>query len=607
MKKTIFILLAFIGLSNTFIIAQELDVSWTEKQLYENRKDGFFDGFVGSNRENIYGKFADLSMTNSRLNKKTKSVKKLKLVAFDKATMEKEGEVAVLDVKKNKANKAKYAGLKYYKTVVLNDIIYLFWIKEVVSKSGKETKTKQELYVQSFDSKLSPDKSLKKVYEMSSSKKDTKKADIFVMGNPKVANGQIVIGGEKSAMAGKGVVFEYKVLNSDFTFASANQVTLPVTVSGKSSGLTSNYKLGDDGNLHITTYVQMDKEERKTLKKGESSQFPIYSVVDLASGNLQSYSIKFDNKNVKGFHYIVTENSIKLFGFFCDLLKDPRGDDTHGVLYAVLDPKTFELRGDMNFAYFTKAQLNDLFARDRDKGDRKDRSIFNSKKKKDSEEESLASDYIVEDVQSLDKDNLVLFCTIERNFSRTYCDGKGNCHTTYYCEKSNVTAFKINNLGEIVWASNLDRKITYSSGSYSVWHTPDLKVINKDGKFFVAYGSDYMMNAEKKNMRSSKSRKQKSDKFEYAVFDYASGKFNKNEYKVNTVNAKKKDKKNISAKEIQVLDNQFYTKDTRMGYRSLTLAYCALGIVCPCAWYYAFLSPNLKKGSGYLGHIEVVK
>jgi hypothetical protein len=599
MKKAISVIVIFLGLFNAIVIAQELNVSWTEKQLYENKKDGFFDEFVGSNSEYVYGKFSDLTITN-RFKKKGESIKKLKLTAYDKSTMEKEGDVIVLDMK-NKTLAAKYEGLKYYKTIVLEKVIYIFWIKEGKSKSGKESKIRQDLYVQSFDSKLSPQNSLKKVYEMSSGSKDAKKADIFVMGNKKVSNGQIVIGGERAASIGKGVVFEYKVLNSDFSFASANQVTLPVTVNGKSSGLTSNYQLGDDGNLHVITYVQMDKEERKTLKKGESSSYPIYSVVDLASGKLQSYPVKFDNKNVSGFDFIVTENSIKIFGFFCDLQKDPRGNDTHGILYAILDPKTFELKGNINFSYFTKAQLSELFANDNDGKDRK--GLFASKKKKDSEDESLASSYIIEDVQSVDKDNLVLFCSIMRNYSVTTCDSKGNCTTRYYCEKSNVTAFKLNNLGEIVWASNLDRKITYNN-----WDIYDLKVIYKDDKFFVTYGSAFALNAKKKNGRSSKSSKYMADRFEYAIFDYKSGKYNKTEYKVNAVNAKKKDKKHISATQIQVLDNQFYTQDTRIGYKAWPFfVFCPLSFACPLLIYVPLYNPNFRKGDGYLGHMEVIK
>ena len=189
------------------------------------------------------------------------------------------------------------------------------------------------------------------------------------------------------------------------------------------------------------------------------------------------------------------------------------------------------------------------------------------------------------------------------NYSVTTCDGKGNCTTRYYCAKSNVTAFKIDGDGKIIWASNLDRKITYSG-----WNIYDLRVVNKENKFIVAYGSDYSIKSDKKNRSTRKSSKYKSDRFEYAVFDYSTGEFKKNEYKVNAINAKSEDKKTISAREITIMDNEFYASSKIVKMKTLPVVLGCLGaLICPPVLMIPFMSGNAHRGSGNLAHIEVLK
>jgi hypothetical protein len=581
MNKIIGALLVIASLICHAAVAQEIDVNWSDRQLYDNKMDGFFETFVGSNSKYVYARFEDLSMSRK------KKATKIKLVSFDKNSMEKQGDVTMVDPKDPEAVK-KYSGLVYYKAIVFENVIYVFWTKE--------SKTKDELFIQSFDNSLNPINELKKIYELNSDSKSTKKATIFVMGNEK-AGEQIVIGGELASLKGSNVVFEYKVVKSDFSFVSSNKVTLPVVVTGRSDDLSSSYELGDDGNLHIKTFVIMSKEDRKMAKKGEATRYPIYSIVDLTSGAIKNYTIKFDNKNVFDFDFLVTKTSIKVFGFFCDLTKDTRGEDTHGIFYAFLDPKTFLLMGDMHFTYFTKQQLDNLFTKD--KQDRKDKHLFSSNKKQDSEDESLSSGYIIEDVQSVDDKNIVLFCSRMYNYTVTTTDSKGNRYTSYYCQRDNVTAFKLNNVGNIEWASNLDRRITYSG-----WFVYDLHVISKDDKFYVAYGSDYSINTDQKSRKSRKSGKYKSDRFEYAVFDYATGKFTKNEYKVNPVNVKKENKKTVSATNIMVLDNQFYVNSKIVKRKIVPLIAC---FVCYPVGFILGTMGSSYHGDGYLGHVSVIK
>src|ERR1039457_1052211 len=253
MKKftSLCLLLAIYFLKITISSAQEIDINWSDKQIYDNNKDGFFDAFVGYNSKYIYAKFDKLARRKS----------KIKLVAFDKKSMDKEASIAVIGYKENQSSSKNYSGMTYYKTIVFEDIVYVFWTKMSYSKN--------ELYVQTFDSKLNPLKPLKKIYELVADK--SRESTLFVMGN-KNSNEQIVIGGELPAKKGENIKVEYKVLKSDFSFLSSNQITLPVTsTTGKTYGLTSSYKYGDDGNLYVRTMVSVDKEDIKNAKSNKTS------------------------------------------------------------------------------------------------------------------------------------------------------------------------------------------------------------------------------------------------------------------------------------------------------------------------------------------------
>jgi hypothetical protein len=550
MKKIVTII-AFVLLGN-LVNAQDLTGTWSDKEIYSKKLNGYYDDFEGSNSKYVY--------STSRIGRK-----KIFIVSHDKSTMKETGSVALFDVKKEGDSK-KYKGIRYYKTIVFENTIYVFWLID--------SKLKDELFVESFDSKLKRLNPLKKIYELNSSKTDLRKAELFVMGNQK-AGEKIIIGGELAANEGQDLKMEYKLLNSDFTFAAANQVALPVkALKGSvrslfstrgSDALSSSYEFGDDGNLHLKTYVSISKEEKQELKdkkkeatgeekkalKQMATSYAIYSIVNVPSGKIYSYSMRADNKNILNFDFVVSKTAIKLIGFFNDVNK---GGTLNGIFTASVDPKSYTITN-LNFTYFTAEQLNTLFAKDKE--EQKKLSEKASKKKKDAAE-SLRGNYEIENVQVLDKDNVVIVCSQMYNYSITTCNSKGQCTTRYYCQKDNVTLFKVNTKGDIVWASNLDRRKTYN-----FWNAYDVSVINKDKNFYITYGNDFNVlvgeGRDGKNKKKKKSKGQKNDRLEYAIVDYNTGTIQRKEFIVNAINAKKEDLKRVSVLDMNAIDDQFYT------------------------------------------------
>jgi len=564
-----------------FIVqAQELDINWSDKAVTNNASSGVFSQYAGANSKYIYAQFDTYTGVFA------KKISKINMVAFDKVSMKKVTESLMFD--KSKSNDMN--DLEYEKTIVFENSIFVFW--EKTSKKGKK-----ELYVQSFDSKLKPENKLRKVYESD--------RYIFIVGNKRIDE-KIFVGTEiinPNAPKGKvPVKLEYKMMKSDFSFVHSGQVDLPLKLQRvpDDGTLICSYELGDDGNLHVKTKVKMDNEERKNAKKNESITYNLFSIVNIAEGGIKTLPIKFDDKNIFDFGKVVTKDAIKLFGLFCDLKKDQRGVDLHGIFYEVIDPTTLEVKNS-SFSYFTKIQLDQLFKSDKDKRDRRDgASVFSSKKKQDSESESLSNSYSIEEVESVDNDQVVLFCSIFNNYSSRTCDSKGNCTTNYYCNKRNVTVFKIGKDGQILWATNLDRNITYNG-----WDVNDLSVVNNNNKFYVIYGNADLEIDNKKIQKKSKELLQ--DVLEYGVFDNETGRATRESYKVNpNPNAPKLDKKYISPIRVYELDNQFYTYSQKNKIKTGRLITAFGCIVCPPLLIAALL-PGSYNSHCFYGKIEVVK
>lgn len=584
MKKTLSILL-FV-LSAIVSPAQGIDLKWSETFIYDNKKDGFFDAFVGSNSEHVYAKFSNMALSPGKKNKK------IKLVAFDKKTMKKTGEAELKGYRGKDTE-----DLWYYKTVAVNGQVYVFWTKE--------SKSVVEVYVQSFDERLRKVNGIKKVYEVTRGTRSVAADKLFIIYNNDL-KGKILLAKEYGVNSdGENLRIEYKLMNTDFSFISARQVTLPILMDKRRRGLFSSYSntihelacsytFGDDGRLYVEDKVAMSNEEKAGLKKGEASVYPNVMQVDLTNGDVRSYRVKYPKKNTFGSSIVATASSVKIYGFFSDLDKDEKGNDTHGTFFVNMNSEDFTPK-DTKFSYFTKSFLDELYAADKE-NQKKGRGLFKSNKAKASDDESIDDNYRVEQVVT-DGDDILLFCSIMRNWERTVCTSNGRtttCNTYYYCTKSNVTAFRLNQRGEILWAKNLDRSITYNN-----WNIYDLSVMKSNDSYYVLYGSAYQMNAKKKNNRSKKSGEQMTDRLEYAVFQGKTGDYQKFEKQINPLNARKSDKKLISPTTVEVFDNIMYAPSSRVRLKPGIWFAC----LCPPVFYGLLYSGNSRIGKGQFATI----
>jgi hypothetical protein len=587
MKKLLVTIALLFGI---ILNAQNIDVKWSEQFEYDNKKDGFFDGFIGNNSTYIYGKFSNLALSPRKKNNK------VKLIAFDKQSMKKMGDAELMGFDSNKSTD----DMEFFKTVTLDNAIYAFYTKKA--------KGITELYVESYDAKLKRVNKIKKVYEFNQSSKGVANDKLVILHNNLLDKKILMLKEFGVSKDNENLRVEYKILNNDFTLAESRQVTLPVIITKKKRGLFSSaavtgyitsYEYGDDGNVYLQDIIRLSDEERKTLTKAETSVYPHLMQITPQSGTVKEYHLKFAKKNTFNFSTMVTTKGAKLYGFFSDLEKDEKGRDTHGTFYINLDNTTLKPT-DTKFSYFDKQFLDVLFSADKE-NQKKGKGIFKSDKAKASDEESLDDNYIIEDVVN-DGTDIVLFCSIMRNWSTTHCTstGKGGqtCYTTYHCSKSNVTTFKLNSSGNILWAKNLDRYIVYDR-----WNVYDLNVVKNAGSYYVVYGSQYQTGAKKKNMRSRKSSQQTTDRLEYAIFQSSTGDFKKNEYQVNALNTKKADKKFVSPANIGVYDNKMYVDCSKYKIKPATF----ISLLCPPVFYVLLLNGNSRKGKGYLGTITPLK
>src|SRR3989339_571191 len=553
-----FIVLSLLTISS---FSQKLDIKWSEQMKYSNKQDGFFKSVAGVNDKYIYCLFT------RNLKKRIITDKYLKIVAFDRQTLQKVSSVGLKGYPENKEKRDLLKKLHYYKTIIFDKVVYVFWTLE---SSGRE-----EIYVQSFNESLGKLSSIKKVYELTSERSDNKKAEALVLGTK---NDLVLIGGEKAAKKEESVTLSYKLLNSDLSFVSSNEVELPIKVTGKSYGLTSYYELGDDGNLYVYSYVSMGKEEQKELGKNEYTYYCIFSAINLDKGAIKSYRIKFDQKNIYSLRSFHDGNSIKLYGYYTDLTIDPKAGATHGLFYSNIEKNTLEIIEEPIFTAFSTEEKNKI--------------------KKDEKEPYLVNSIITKVQKYNDRD--ILFSYKTHSYSYTSCNGK-TCHTVIECKNSDVLCMAVNKKGEIEWLNNHDRFYIHNG-----WYVEDVQILFEDNKFFITYADRNKFDA-KRNRKVSKSKRELRDFIDYIILDPENGQTTQHEIVLNPPGTKKKNRKYADASDIVEKNNALYITSTKVKMKPAAIAVSiALIPVLVVGSMIPSFMPSSYYGIGFVGNIQIV-
>jgi hypothetical protein len=576
MKRILLLTLSIITAAQAW--SQEVDIDWSKPMVCDNKNFGFFETFIGSNSEFVFGKF-----TNGLLTTAKKS--SIRIVAFDKETMKPVKDKVIVGFKSDGAKTKIYDGKTYFDEVVFEDKIMIFWL-EYSKKKGTI------LYAETYDMTFKLVEKMTKVYEALGEKKTP-----YLRANKKAGDFVLVFRVDVNDEKEK-IYLNYIKISSDLNVSSPEEVILPFEKDEdfKSVRVSGRYSLEDNGKfMALCTVIQNNKKLIKNKSKSES----FLAEIDVNGGKNTIYNATIDDpsKSILTKTFSVYDGTIYVYGFYRNSNeKDRRGNSGADGVYISKMSKAKEGLQELKFTEFTREFIDELYADDPETQAAKKKAP--KKKDKDKDDTGLAWTYEVEQSRIVNND-VIMICTQEYNYSVTTCDSKGNCTTRYYCRKSDVTSIRMNLKGDVVWASNLDRQITYSG-----WNIPDIELIQRGDKFIVTYGNTQMEKVEGKKKKKSKSGEQLRDEFEYAELDLNSGEIQKETYRVNKPNAEKKDRKSVGARGIQVVDNEMYVNSITTSYDWKKSWLCLIPV---CGWYYFALSPNAKIGKGYLGHINVTK
>ncbi len=541
---TIFIVLSFVSLNG-----QESDflIKWSDKQEYNDKTNGYLDDIIGDNSKYIY-----VINNISRFNGMRKD-KKLRIVAYDKNTMQKKISVNIKGFEENENGHILIDQMKVKEYVILENIIYVFWVYE--------TAEKDELFVQSYTSELKEIAPLKKIYEVKSKAENNKKAELFVFGT---TDGKVIVGGELSAKEDENIRLSIKILKPDLTFSSLNQIALPILTSGRvSNSLSSEYFLGKNNNLHVISKVSLVEKNSEQFQNYQSSFYYMLSVINPENGKIKSVFLKYDNKKITNLNYHKHNKSIFFSGLFTNLTKSKSPNGVFSIQYdyklnTFLEP---------NFSSFTHQHIHYL--------------------KNKQKEYSFDYDF-VSSITDINKTTLI-YSKTERY------SGNGGPYQKNY----NIITISLNSIGDIDWVIRTERKAVYKG-----WHHNDIKAFSNNGLYYVLYADDYSFDP-KFNRRVKKSKNVKKSTFNYLILNPKNGQVIKKMYNTNVLKESKDNKKYINIENIIKYNNNLYVNSIKMKMKPHGKVLLVILLPTVYGTFIPFLVPSFAHGYGYLGKIEI--
>lgn len=497
--KIVVFLLALIY--TNILFTQDLDLKWSEKMKYQDDLDGLFSSYIDANDKYIY------SLYINNLNKTaTGIISKMKIVAFDKNTLIKTTSIAIEGFDDPKGKMAE--DLTYYKTIVQNDLIYVFWTKI--------NKLDEEIYVETFDSNLKRMKEFTKIATLDlpvDMKKSvlTKKSSSFVVLSHKKQVNSIIVGCEVPKK-NNYLKFRYFILDENLKLSVQKEVTFPVKLNDTYYGILGPYTCLENGDIitYSTFTAEKDKGNsdrvvNREIKLSKLNLLGNLTYIKIAEGKCVSVELPYKSKYAPKQNYLLTkDNKFQFYGMYSDLNRDPKGDAMHGIFLYELNTLTLEQK-ELELIPFEKSVTDKIYG------------IAENPKSYKTSSVSMDSVFLTDKGESIFR--FSLFST------------NPNPAVTL---SNNTTSFvKMNGEHKVIWANYFDRPQSYYN---------NLIILERADELLMAYQT---LSSAKKIM--------------YRIINTSTGKFtDSKEFVINNTDENLEIMTNISRK----FDNKIYINYT---------------------------------------------
>lgn len=435
--------------------AQVIEQHWSEKLIYDNKETGYFSSYVDVNDQYVYATFTNNPMSGE--------LKKQMLVAYDKLTMKKISKAGIFGCPDNELTKKEFSDLDYYKTIILDDAVFIFW-----TKVNKET---EELYVEKLDPRLNRVKKLERISvntlpdDIKRSILGRKAVSFLVLGHGK----HLILGIETPSKTNNSKL-KYASYNSNLISEKEHLVTLPVKLENNYLGLGSGYELSEDGNLIISSAPTADPSKDNSemfginaFAIGTANRIIIISYLKCSTGQMSSVIMAAPEKEITNIKYHSTDVGLSIFALYYDLKTDPKKEKIRGWVKAKINKNTLE-KEDVNCLEFDSKTLEKLYAK-------------NNLEKTMSTKDVI--DLYLEDAVPTNNSSTILI------FSKHSYSTISSSSMLTEEHSGEIVALKINDDEEISWTTTIDRMYY----SYLQYRT-DIQIVTSPEKIQLFFGSE---------------------------------------------------------------------------------------------------------------------
>lgn len=569
---------SFLVLQST-LFAQSVNLEWSKLIPTSNKSGGFCRGAIGDNSKYIYMDFGKIDRA-----KKPKG--DLRVVAIDKETMKQLPKSADVISKKDKES----ANEKYWKSAVFEDVIFVF--------STSNSKDVESTYATTLTSELEVVAKRKKVWESNTKKGNA--TESFVVYNTKATD--IVVIGNETVDAENNVKAVFKVLDKELEMKDMYEVELPVQRTARSAGLSSSYKLLENGKLLISTSIRVENEEEgKKKKSGPVGSYVLLTFVDLSNGSKESISVRSEGKSMFDVNVVSEGSDLLVLGFYNDEVKTT-GEYTStatGTFYAKLNSRAEVVSTVFN--PFTPELIEKAYRSDKTEKENEKAKKKNSKNKAKAEKEEEPSAFVGLSIMRVEKvsDGMIVIASRESNYTVTYNTNNGS-YTVPYCNLRDIVVYKLDKSGNQVWNSFHPRNVRYRG-----WYHNDVDIAPAGAnKFIITYGNL----AEYTNSGTKAKEASGNELYTALLVDADSGMLEPKPLVFNKGKVEKALRKTISENDgaiIRAGNDIFVVSQSMYMGTGATVLSCIGCIICLPSFFFTFNNPTLQKGNFSLGKLVV--